>query len=102
MLLSLLSAKGWLDGGVVNLIQDLAGKLVDATMALLTHLLSRRFSSQLSGFLHYLAVLADQQVELLIQQPNLLRRGTTPPQLLQSLLYLLLLDSGLPDGIVLD
>lgn len=52
VLLSLLSAMGWLDGGVVNLIQDLAGKLVDVTMALFTHLLSRRFSSQLSGFLH--------------------------------------------------
>ena len=57
--------------------------------------------SCLASFI-YLAVLADQQVELLIQQPNLLRRGTTPPQLLQSLLYLLLLDSGLPNGIVLD
>ena len=56
---------GWMEVYVVNLIQDLMSKLVDVTMALLPHLISRCLSSQLSGFLHYLAVLADQQVELL-------------------------------------
>ena len=54
VLLSLLLVKGWLDGGVVVLVQDLAGELVDVTVAFLPHLLSRRLSSQLSGFLYTL------------------------------------------------
>ena len=94
------SACSWLDGSVVVLIQDPAGELVDVTVALLPHLLSRRLSSQLSGFLYYPAVLADQQVELLSQQPDLLGRGTTLPQLLQLLLCLPLVSSDLPDGIL--
>ena len=75
------------------------GQTLDVAVAFLSHLIGGNLSSQKSGFLHELAMLADKQVELLSQQSDFHMGCTTPRRLSQFFPNLLLLGSDFSDGI---